>query len=788
MELREYQKECIQTVNALPDGSRSVVCLATGLGKTVVAANFDFEGRVLWLSHRDELVRQPERYFRERGMSFGVEKAGEKAGDEDVVSASVQSLSRDRRLHSFEPDEFDTIIVDEAHHAAAPTYRKILDYFHPRKLIGLTATPKRGDNVRLTDVYQDICFVRDIRWGIRNGFLSPIQCMRVRADFDMKSIKKTAGDYSAADVSRIMKRSNDPLIVAKTYVELCEAGHRQTLIYCPTLAICNVVTDAIRKLLPDDRKETVQTLSEKTSAEDRASILARYQSHEVNCIVNCMILTEGTDLPETSAIINNRPSANSTLYQQIVGRGLRLAEGKDYCLVIDVVGKNARSKGICTAPTLFGQDPDRIPEKILKQMEGQDLLAACDDLACANVALARNMHLVKEMIDIFTQERISIITDNAFRGFTGIADAYAKKLETETKGYDFRDLIVEVTPFSKRKYRVKATFHGDVWFSEPDLLGQTTIEAEIPAEDLRSNKGYSFISPPMQMADAIEFVESFLRYIIPSHYSCVWSRSARESMKACPATEKQSWRIAKAYKEDNIWASSKKLNKLQASDLICLRQSIDDLEKQKKMIDHKEKDWNKNRMGIKLEKWMSEQQELADREERFEAEKKAAYEKQYKQIRDEIDEAVKKEKEQAKSIMSMADKEQSFSLPVTYAYFSMKKAPSDRQKGFIRQLEQKLIGDHYRFDISLSRMSVAMNSFQNGCVISYLLAVQNLAKPPENMTYSFQSERFLRDVREISYNKQPPSIRCYYRIVRTGGFAGFVNPLTGEKIAGSSIL
>lgn len=111
--LRDYQKECVDLVNGLPDGSRTVVALATGLGKTLVGASLDFHGRVLWLSHRDELVRQPEKYFRARGMSFGIEKADEHAGDEDVVSASVQSLYRDERLHSFAPDAFDTIIVDE---------------------------------------------------------------------------------------------------------------------------------------------------------------------------------------------------------------------------------------------------------------------------------------------------------------------------------------------------------------------------------------------------------------------------------------------------------------------------------------------------------------------------------------------------------------------------------------------------------------------------------------------------------------------------------------------------
>ena len=113
IELRPYQKEAVETVDALPDGSRTIVALATGLGKTVVAANFATNGRILWLSHRDELVRQPERYFAERGLSYGIEKAEETSNGEQVVSASVPSLCKDTRLHKFAPDAFDIIVVDE---------------------------------------------------------------------------------------------------------------------------------------------------------------------------------------------------------------------------------------------------------------------------------------------------------------------------------------------------------------------------------------------------------------------------------------------------------------------------------------------------------------------------------------------------------------------------------------------------------------------------------------------------------------------------------------------------
>ena len=167
IKLRDYQKECVDAIDSLEGGSH-LVQMATGLGKTVTFSRIARNGRVLIISHRDELVRQPARYY---DCSFGIEKAGERSCGEEVVSASVQTLKSKRRLAEFDPEEFDTIITDEAHHAAAPSYKKIFEYFKPRLHIGFTATPKRGDGVRLDDVYEDIIFERDLLWGINNGYL-----------------------------------------------------------------------------------------------------------------------------------------------------------------------------------------------------------------------------------------------------------------------------------------------------------------------------------------------------------------------------------------------------------------------------------------------------------------------------------------------------------------------------------------------------------------------------------------------------------------------------------------
>lgn len=189
--LRPYQQECVNTIDALPDGAHSIVALATGLGKTVVISRINRKGRMLILSHRDELVRQPEKYF---NCTFGIEKADEQASETDeVVSASVQSLYHENRLHRYLPDAFDIIVVDECHHAAAPvTYGKILSYFHPRKLIGLTATPQRGDGASLAHIFDSICFSRDLAWGIKNGYLTSIKGIVIREnDVDLTGVHMT---------------------------------------------------------------------------------------------------------------------------------------------------------------------------------------------------------------------------------------------------------------------------------------------------------------------------------------------------------------------------------------------------------------------------------------------------------------------------------------------------------------------------------------------------------------------------------------------------------------------
>ena len=181
--LRPYQEECIDIINNINPG-RYLVVLSTGLGKTVIFSHINRPGRMLILSHREELVHQPQRYF---NCSYGIERAEESSSGEDVISASVQTLIH--RLEKFSPDEFDIIIIDEAQHSTAPSYRKIIDYFNPRLLLGFTATPNRADKQYLGDIYSKIIYNHNMKWGIENNYLSDIECFKINIGYDLSDVK-----------------------------------------------------------------------------------------------------------------------------------------------------------------------------------------------------------------------------------------------------------------------------------------------------------------------------------------------------------------------------------------------------------------------------------------------------------------------------------------------------------------------------------------------------------------------------------------------------------------------
>lgn len=362
MELRTYQQDCLQAIESAGAG-RWLCQLATGLGKTVIFASIPRQGSTLVLSHRTELVHQPVRHFscpvsiemgQETSLAFGKPAT-------EVVSASVQTMAR--RKESFAPDAFDTIIVDEAHHSASPTYQAILNYFKPRRLLGFTATPNRADGVGLSNTFDKIIFERSLEWGIRAGWLSPIHCRRLRIGYDLSQVAVRMGDYAQGELERAVNTDSCNKAIASCVKQLTEFP---AIVFCVDVAHAEAVAKEINAVCGEG---FAKALSAKSN--DRAEALRDYQEGRLKVLVNCALFTEGTDLPMTRTVIIARPTKSETLYTQMAGRGTRLYEGKTHCNLIDCVGVSSRS--ICTAPTLIGWDCLAVPERYTDGLEG-DLL------------------------------------------------------------------------------------------------------------------------------------------------------------------------------------------------------------------------------------------------------------------------------------------------------------------------------------------------------------------------------------------------------------------------------
>lgn len=381
MQLRPYQQQCIDIIEAQPSGSY-LAQMATGLGKTVTFANIPRHGnRMLILSHREELVEQPRKYF---NCSYGVERAAIHSHGEEIVSASVQTMVR--RLDHYSPEDFGLIICDEAHHAAAGTYRKIFDYFRPEKLIGFTATPNRGDKVRLDNVFSKIIFQRDLRWGIQNGYLCDITCRRVDIGFDLSSVKTRRGDYAPGELEEAMDGTADA--IAQAYRELATGA---TLIFAVSVHQC----EEIAKRIPGAVVVTGE-------AKNRAAIIDAFTRGEIPCIVNCMVFTEGTDIPRVETVIIARPTQSEALYAQMVGRGLRQYPGKERLMLIDCVGVTGKAS-LCTAPSLLGLDMGSVPAKKANEIQG-DLFELPMKITAASdtpESWIKNIHIV----DLWAREQ-----------------------------------------------------------------------------------------------------------------------------------------------------------------------------------------------------------------------------------------------------------------------------------------------------------------------------------------------------------------------------------------------
>ena len=375
LQLRDYQQECIELIDKLETGSY-LIQMATGCGKTATFTNIKRKGRILVLAHREELVTQPVKYY---DCPVGIEMASQHSNGEPVVIASIMSLTH--RLDKFKSDDFDLIIIDEAHHAAAKSYKKILEYFNPRLILGFTATPNRGDKVRLDDVFQKIIFQRNLKWAIKNKYLTDIYCMRVNIGYDISNVAKRMGDFAPSELEEALDTDALNKAIAEAYNKYARG---QTLIFATSVKHC----EDIAKEIPGAVTVTAET-------KNREELIKKFTNREIPVLVNCMIFTEGTDMPLVETVMIARPTQNSSLYTQMVGRGLRLYPGKEKLVLIDLVGTTGKAS-LCTAPTLLGIDLETVPKAKQEEIQGDlfDLPEIVQNLADCPESWIRNIEIV----------------------------------------------------------------------------------------------------------------------------------------------------------------------------------------------------------------------------------------------------------------------------------------------------------------------------------------------------------------------------------------------------------
>ena len=374
MKLRPYQQEALDSMlQAESNGiSKQLVVLPTGAGKTVLFAQLPIMRKdslpMLVLAHRSELLIQAKDKIEtiNKDLSVGIEQAENKAGYSDVVIASVPTLGRESssRIEQYPRDYFKTIVVDEAHHAAAPSYRRILDYFKPDLLLGVTATPQRSDSVRLIDVFQEIVYYKSIQDLIKEGWLSPLVGYRVKTSTDISDVEIQNGEYKQDQLIEAIDNPSRNNSIVTAYNDLANA--KKTVVFAAGVDHAGNLGEAFRK-----NGSSVRVIIGTTPEEDRRQILSDFKSGAVTVLVNVGVLTEGFDEPSIEAIILAKPTRSSLLYTQIVGRGTRLFEGKEHCMIIDIAD-TTRGKKPIGLPTLLG-----MPAEF--DLQGQSLTDIADE-------------------------------------------------------------------------------------------------------------------------------------------------------------------------------------------------------------------------------------------------------------------------------------------------------------------------------------------------------------------------------------------------------------------------
>lgn len=433
--LRPYQREAVTAIHGkLMEHRSTLLVMATGLGKTqtfgAIAAHWP--GRVLVLAHRFELLDQAVNRLRQmaRGRRrVGLEQAESWASDQEIIVGSVQTVGNARgeaRIKRFNANPFSLVIVDEAHHATATTYRRVLDAFPSARVLGVTATPDRGDGTALGEIFESVAYQRDIEAGIGDGYLVPVSVRQVILEHvDLSAVKTTAGDLNIGQLDAEMVKANEA--VAKKCLELC--GDRKTIVFTTKVATAHDLVAHFNK----EREGCAVAVDGEMDWQKRAAALRDHRNGRYQFLINVGIATEGYDCPEVSCVAIARPTKSRALYTQMAGRGLRVLPGtvegiealqartiaiaasnKPDCLLLDFAGNAGRHALVSPLDILGGHASEDVIERAQRklrerQMRAEDAIAEAqrevdgerEARAAAIAAIRSQVHARVEDVDPF---------------------------------------------------------------------------------------------------------------------------------------------------------------------------------------------------------------------------------------------------------------------------------------------------------------------------------------------------------------------------------------------------
>ncbi|MDK4351663.1 DEAD/DEAH box helicase, partial [Enterococcus thailandicus] len=307
-----------------------------------------------------------------------------------VVVGSVQTLQQEKRLSKFPPDFFDTIVVDEAHHCISNGYQRVLKHFEEASVLGVTATPDRGDMKNLGSYFESLAYEYTLPKAIKEGYLSPIKALTIPLKLDLTTVKQQAGDFSTRDLGTAL----DPYLenIADEMIKHC--SNRKTVVFLPL-----VKTSQKFKAILNERGFKAAEVN--GSSQDRAEILEDFENDKYNVLCNSMLLTEGWDCPSVDCIIVLRPTKVRSLYSQMVGRGTRLYEGKEELLLLDFLWHTERHE-LCHPAHLIASS-DEVAKKMTENIEesGQAVdLEMAETQAETDVLAEREEALAKQLAEM----------------------------------------------------------------------------------------------------------------------------------------------------------------------------------------------------------------------------------------------------------------------------------------------------------------------------------------------------------------------------------------------------